>query len=184
MTGENRRIDRRNKVMTALVSIALFQEFDSTRKKLGKSISEVQREMMRDWLDLQKENEIGASDLEARRKLLSSKIQALVDEIHHIEAYEKLYLEHGGDLNEFSGVEAVLERLQPALEGLQARKLNPDEFEFCDACMDEAHHDFVADRHLEIDWLRFRDYVLLSREYWKLTRRLAESRPLEASSGL
>src|SRR2546426_4270466 len=114
MADENGKIDRKNKVMTALVSIALFQEFDSTRKKKGKSISQVVREMIRDWLEVQRENEIGAAGLEARRKLLSRKIQALADKIHHMDAYMKMYREHGGDTNEISGSEAVLETLEPA----------------------------------------------------------------------
>jgi len=178
MNDENGRTHGANRVMTALVPNDLFQEFNLKRKRLGKSISEVQREMIRDWLALQRESEVGAADFAARRELLRRQIQALPGKIHHMDAYMKLFREQGGDTNEFSEAETTLERMRPAIEAFQVQKQNHDEIEFCDACMDEAHHDFAADHHLEIDWLRFRDYVLLNKEYRKLTRKLIESRHL------
>ncbi len=178
MNDQNGRTHGENKVMTALVPNDLFQELNLKRKRLGKSISEVQREMMRDWLAVQRESEVSAADFAARRELLRRQIQALPDKIHHMDAYMRLFHEQGGDANEFSDAETTLERMRPALEAFQVRKENPNEMEFCDACMDEAHHDFRADHHLEIDWLRFRDYVLLNKEYCKLTRKLIESRHL------
>src|SRR5579864_2087609 len=130
MNDQNGRIDGQNRVMTALVTIALFEEFNSKRKKLGKSISEVQREMMRDWIARQKENEISATDLVARREELSKRITGLSDKIHHMDNYMKLFREQGGDTNEFSDAETTLEKMRPALEAFQVRKENPNEIEF------------------------------------------------------
>jgi hypothetical protein len=176
MNDQNGRTGGQNRVMTALVPNDLFQEFNLKRRRLGKSISEVQREMIRDWLATQRDLEMGAVDLEARREELSGRIKRLSGNIHHMDAYMRLFREQGGDTNEFSDAETILERMRPALEAFQVRKEHPNEIEFCDACMDEAHHDFAADRHLEIDWLRFRGYVLLNNEYCKLKRKLVESR--------
>ena len=172
--SQNGTLPRQNRVMTALVPKTLFEEFNSKRKKQGKSISELQREMIRDWLAIQKDLEISATNLSVRQEDLRQRIKSRSDKIHHMDAYMNLFREQGGDTNEFKNAETTLEAMRPAVDAFQERKIFPDEIEFCDPCMDEAHHDFVADRHLEIDWLRFRDYVLFSKEYCKLTRKPTE----------
>ena len=154
---------RQNRIMTPLVPATLFEEFDSTRKKLGRSISEVQREMMRNWLDRRAEEKVpGAESAEWKDRLLS-RIRALSGAIHAREIYLRMYREQGGDTEKFSDAETILEEMRPRVD--KFRRGEGEQEDECELCLDEAHY---SRNHLESDWLRFEKYARYRMQYHRL----------------
>ncbi len=153
----------KTKVMTALVPISLFEEFNSTRKTLGRSIGEVQREMMRNWLDGRAEREIRGAKLAEWKDTLLSRIRALSGTIHHEDVYLMMYGELGGDKEKFSDAETILEKMRPKVNEFLRGE---GERERCKPCLDEAY--FTTSHHVESDWLRFEKRVRYRMQYHRL----------------
>ncbi len=153
----------KTKVMTPLVPLSLFEEFNSTRKRLGRSISEVQREMMRNWLDRQADKETRGAKLAEWEDTLLTRIRALSGRIYHREIYIGMYGEQGGDTDKFSDAETILEKMRPSVDEFRLGQGEPDE---CEPCTDERH--LSPNYHVESDWLRFEKYARYRMQYHRL----------------
>jgi len=162
---------RQNKLMTTLVPLSLFEELRTFCVGMGKSVSQVQREMIPDFLARQGYGRIGGAEAEDRRKRLQNEIDSLQDKIYHLDDYMKIFEEQGGDTNEFRNAEATLVKMRSFVDEFQKREEEGEEEPSmgegpslfkrdCDPCSEEAWFMFVSGRHLEVDWLRFEKYIL------------------------
>jgi len=103
-------------------------------------------------------------DVAVKLEWHASRAENLVPQIHHMDRYMKKYRELGGDTEEFSNADKIIQELR-----LIAAEPS-DREDCCDQCHDETFMAVVSGSHLELDYTFFEDYVLAMKEYQRLKR--------------